>query len=70
MDRDGDSNRQRKREREIESRRTDREAERERERINLFTAPACKISGLKDARIHLQTVYFPVHFPSTFNAVF
>ena len=28
--------------------------------INPFTAPACKISGLKDARKHLQTVYFPV----------
>ena len=28
--------------------------------INPFTAPACKISGLKDARTHLQTVYFPV----------
>ena len=61
---------EKERKREIESRQTDREAERERERINLFTAPACKISGLKDARIHLQTVYFPVHFPSTFNAVF
>ena len=24
-----------------------------------FTAPACKISGLKDARMRLQTVYFP-----------
>ena len=28
--------------------------------INPFTAPACKISGLKDAQTCLQTVYFPV----------
>ena len=28
--------------------------------INLFTAPACHISGLKDARTRLQTIYFPV----------
>ena len=28
--------------------------------INPFTAPACKISGLKDARTRLQTVCFPV----------
>ena len=28
--------------------------------INPFTAPACKISGLKDAGTGLQTVYFPV----------
>ena len=28
--------------------------------INPFTAPACKISGLTDARTCLQTVYFPV----------
>ena len=28
--------------------------------INPFTAPACKISGLKDARTRLQTVYVPV----------
>ena len=28
--------------------------------INPFAAPACKISGLKDARTRLQTVYFPV----------
>ena len=35
---------------------------------NPFTAPACKISGVKDARAHLQTVHFPVLRP-TFNAV-
>ena len=28
--------------------------------FNPFTAPACKISGLKDARTRLQTVYFPL----------
>ena len=28
--------------------------------INPFTAPACNISGLNDARTRLQTVYFPV----------
>ena len=28
--------------------------------LNPFTAPACNISGLKDARTRLQTVYFPV----------
>ena len=28
--------------------------------INPFTAPACKLSGLKDAQMHMQTVYFPV----------
>ena len=28
--------------------------------MNPFTAPACKISRLKDARTRLQTVYFPV----------
>jgi len=27
---------------------------------NPFTAKACKIAGLKDARLRLQTVYFPV----------
>ena len=27
---------------------------------NPFAAPACTISGLKDARVHLQIVYFPV----------
>ena len=37
---------------------------------NPFTAPACNISGLKDARGRLQTVYFPVLYKtSTFNAV-
>ena len=25
-----------------------------------FTAPACRISGLKDAGTRLQTVYFPI----------
>ena len=29
-------------------------------RINPFTVPACTISGLKEARTRLQTVYFPV----------
>ena len=28
--------------------------------INPFSAPACKISGLKDASTRLQMVYFPV----------
>ena len=28
--------------------------------INPFTASACKMSVLKDARSHLKTVYFPV----------
>ena len=28
--------------------------------FNPLTSPACKISGLKDARTRLQTVYFPV----------
>ena len=28
--------------------------------FNPFTAPVCPISGLKDARTPLQTVYFPV----------
>ena len=32
----------------------------ERPNINPFTAPACKISWLKDERTHLKTVYFPV----------
>ena len=27
--------------------------------VNPITAPACKISGLKDARTRLQTVYIP-----------
>ena len=29
--------------------------------ISPFIAPACKISGLKDGRTHLQTVYFPIY---------
>ena len=29
-------------------------------RHEAFTAEVCKISGLKDARTRLQTVYFPV----------
>ena len=40
--------------------------------VNPFTAPACNISGLKDARTHLQTVYFLVQYIThyfTFNAV-
>ena len=37
--------------------------------INPFTALACKISGLKGARRHLQTAYFRVYNPSTFNAM-
>jgi len=27
--------------------------------FNPFTAPTCKISGLKDARTRLRSVYFP-----------
>jgi len=27
--------------------------------LNPLTAPACKMSGLNDARTRLQTVYFP-----------
>ena len=30
------------------------------EGFNPFAATACKISGLKDARTRLRTVYFPV----------
>ena len=30
----------------------------EEKSLNPFTAPACKISGLKDSRTHLQTAYF------------
>ena len=33
-------------------------AEPPKKHINHFPAPACKISGLKDAQTHLQTVYF------------
>ena len=29
-------------------------------RLNPFTAPTCKVSGLKDARTRPQAVYFPV----------
>ena len=36
--------------------------------INPFTAPACKISGLKDARTRLQTVDFRSNNATTFNA--
>ena len=28
--------------------------------FNPFTAPACKVSGLKDGGTCLQTVYFPI----------
>ena len=28
--------------------------------FNPFTAPACKISGLENAHMHLQTAYIPV----------
>ena len=28
--------------------------------VNPFTSPACKMSGLKDAQLRLQTVYIPV----------
>ena len=31
-------------------------------------APACEISGLKDARTRLQTVHFQFYNTSTFNA--
>ena len=37
--------------------------------INPFTGPACNISGLKDARTRLQTVYFRAYDTSTGNAV-
>ena len=37
--------------------------------INPFTAPACTISGLKDAQTYLQTVYFLVLQQSTFNVI-
>ena len=37
--------------------------------LNLFTAPACKISRLKNARTHPKTVYFPVLGISTSNAM-
>ena len=35
--------------------------------FNPFTAPVCKISGLKDARTRLGTEYFPV--TATFSAI-
>ena len=37
--------------------------------LNPFTAPACKVSGLKDARTRLQTVYLPV-LPFNFDISF
>ena len=37
--------------------------------INPFTAPACTISGLNDARKRLQTVYFSVLQHLFFNAM-
>ena len=37
--------------------------------INPFTAPARKLSRLKDAHTHLKIVYFPVLGISTFNAM-
>ena len=37
--------------------------------LNPFTAPACNISGLKDARTRLQTVNFPVYATSASNAM-
>ena len=36
--------------------------------FNPFTASACKIFGLKDARMRLQTVYFWSYNTSTSNA--
>ena len=38
----------------------DKICQRSRHNINPLTAAACKLSGLKDARTHLQTVYFLV----------
>ena len=39
--------------------------------INPFTAPACKISRLKDTRMHLQTIHvFSSPITSIFNAMF
>ena len=37
--------------------------------VNPCTAPACKISGMKDARTRLQTVYFQSYNTSTVNAI-
>ena len=38
--------------------------------LNPFTLPACKISGLKDAQMHLQTVYiFRSYNTSALNAM-
>ena len=37
--------------------------------INPFTAPACKMFGLKDARTRQQTVYFQSCNTSTFNDI-
>ncbi len=39
----------------------------DQELFNPFAALACKISGLKDARTHLQTVYFPFLQPIFFR---
>ena len=37
--------------------------------FNPFTAPACQISGLKDARMRMQTVYFQSCNSSTSNVL-
>ena len=41
----------------------------ENDKCNPFTAPACKISGLKDARTHLKNRIFSGPLTSPFSAV-
>ena len=41
----------------------------EKDDFNLFTAPACQISRLNDARTRLQTVYFSVLVTSILSAM-
>ena len=43
--------------------------EKEQGTFNPFTAAACKLSGLKDARTRQQTVYFRSFNTSTFSAM-
>ena len=40
-----------------------------RQIINPFTASACKISGLKDAQVHLKNSIFSGPITSTFNVM-
>ena len=37
--------------------------------FNPYTAAACKVSGLKDARTRPETVYFSADITSTFDAI-